>query len=174
MRPIPPKLRKELEADPFYKRCCITGSISEKIDWHHNFIFAGKQVNEKWCILPLANSVHEKIVYYKKKCDLIMLLRADDDTLRRYSKAIDLIKYRGRLIKESTNGTLQPVQLNDIIRTQKQMARTPNIKRNKLIKSLIKQGKLSHQAIARAVGIKTRSTISWISKHGKTEQTDWG
>lgn len=99
MRPIPPSLRKEMEADLFYKKCCISGSTSEKIDWHHNLIFAGRQVNEKFCILPLAKSIHDNIVKYKEKCNWIMLNRASDVELLRYSKATNYIKERERLNK---------------------------------------------------------------------------
>lgn len=102
MRPIPLALRFEMESDPFYKKCCITGQLatSTKIDWHHNLIYAGRQVNEKWCILPLARAVHDDIIHYKEKCDWIMLNRADDDTLRRYSKTTDLIRRRTILNKK--------------------------------------------------------------------------
>lgn len=100
MRPIPKKLKDDLAADPFYKRCCITGWVLEKIEWHHNFIFAGRQVNEKWCILPLAESVHKNIVRYKEKCNWIMLNRADEATLRKYSKSTDLIFKRDSLNKK--------------------------------------------------------------------------
>ncbi len=97
MRKIPPQLREEMAADPFYKKCCISGSTSEKIEWHHNLIFAGKQVNEKFCILPLAKSIHDKIELYKEKCDWIMLNRASDEELLRYSKAVNYKALRDRL-----------------------------------------------------------------------------
>ena len=99
MRKIPPTLIIELENDKYYKKCCISDSSAERIEWHHNFIYAGQQINEKWCILPLAKSIHRDIVKYKEKCDWIMLNRADDETLRKYSKAIDLIAKRDRLNK---------------------------------------------------------------------------
>jgi len=71
MRKIPPKLVKELEADPYYSKCCITGLSKNavKIDWHHNLIFKGQQVNEKFCILPLADFIHRNIVKYDKDRD---------------------------------------------------------------------------------------------------------
>jgi hypothetical protein len=102
MRKMPPALRAELEADPFYQRCCITGVLAryEKVDWHHNFIFAGRQVNEKWCILPLAKAAHDDIVRYKEKCDWIMLNRASDETLKKYSKATNLTARRDSLNKK--------------------------------------------------------------------------
>lgn len=99
MRPIPPDLKKEMSNDPYYKKCCITGSMSGKIDWHHNLIFGGRQVNEKWCILPLSKEVHDNIVKYKEQCDWIMLNRATDDELDQYSKVINYKQLRERLNK---------------------------------------------------------------------------
>lgn len=98
MRKIPPELREEMSQDPFYKKCCVTGAYG-KIEWHHNLIFGGKQVNEKFCILPLAKEIHDKIELYKEKCDWIMLNRATDEELTRHSKAIDYKAYRDRLNK---------------------------------------------------------------------------
>lgn len=102
MRKIPAKLRSEMENDLFYKRCCLSGksALHTKIDFHHNLIFAGKQINEKWCILPLATDIHRDIVKHKEKCDWVMLNRATDEELRKYSRAIDLIHKRDYLNKK--------------------------------------------------------------------------
>ena len=99
MNNMPPRLREEIAADPFYERCCITRAMARntKVEWHHNFQFAGKQVQEKWCILPLAKAVHDKIERHKEECDWIMLNRADEATLRKYSRAEDLVAKRDRL-----------------------------------------------------------------------------
>jgi len=98
MNNIPLKLKKELSADLFYQRCCITGQTN--IKWHHAFTFAGRQVQEKWCILPIAKEIHDNIEQYKEKCDWLILNRADDETLKKYSKSEDLIKKRERLNKK--------------------------------------------------------------------------
>lgn len=102
MRKIPAGLRSEMERDPFYKRCAITGKPAGmvRIEWHHNLIFAGRQVNEKWCIIPLSKEIHDSIVQHKDRVDWIMLNRATDDDLRRYSKAVDLISKRDALNKQ--------------------------------------------------------------------------
>lgn len=89
MRPIPKKLLQEMLDDPFYSKCCISGRINEKIDLHHNLIFGGRQVNEKFCILPLAKSVHDRITEHKEMCDWIMWNRATPAEIKKYSKAID-------------------------------------------------------------------------------------
>lgn len=97
MRPIPKKLKEEMAADPFYKRCCVTGSVGSKIDWHHNLIFSGRQVNEKWAILPLSKHIHDNVWKYRDILDWIMLNRATDDQLKKYSKAVDLVKRKKQL-----------------------------------------------------------------------------
>ena len=105
MNNIPPKLRKQLADDPMYKRCivhqCYHGP-GVKIEWHHNLIFAGKQVQERWCILPICKAVHDLAnnTLVRGHLDWIMINRATDDELRRYSKAIDLIAKRNRLNKQ--------------------------------------------------------------------------
>jgi len=98
MRKIPHSLQEDMANDPFYKKCCISGVSTGKIDWHHNLIYAGRQVNEKWCILPLAKQVHDNIQKHKEICDWIMLSRATEHDLRGYSKAIDYIALKARLI----------------------------------------------------------------------------
>ena len=101
MRKIPEDLQDKLAADPFYERCCITGAYKRhtRIEWHHNFIFAGRQVNEEWCVLPVAKEVHDQMhdPRIREECDWIMLNRADGATLQLYSKAVDLTKRRDML-----------------------------------------------------------------------------
>jgi len=101
MSPIPKKLRDEMAADPYYRRCCITGRPkgAVKIEWHHNLIFAGRQVQEKWCILPVSEAVHIQANFrdMREKLNWVMLNRATDEELARYSKVEDLIQKRERL-----------------------------------------------------------------------------
>ena len=99
MRPIPKKLREEMASDPFYKRCCITNHVLGKIEWHHHLIFAGKQVNEKWCILPISKFVHDNLCHFKKKLNWIMYNRATDEELKKYSGVVNLISERDKLNK---------------------------------------------------------------------------
>ena len=94
---IPPKMKEEMANDPFYKKCCITGRSDEKIEWHHNLMFAGKRVSEKFAILPVLQSIHRQEAKYKDELNRIMLNRATDEELERYSKAVDYKKLRDRL-----------------------------------------------------------------------------
>lgn len=82
-------MRKEMEQDPFYAQCCITGRTNEKIEWHHNLIYAGKKVQKKFCILPLVKSIHDNVFRHKNLCDWIMLNRATDEEIKSISKSID-------------------------------------------------------------------------------------
>lgn len=102
MTPIPPKLRKELAADPFYSVCCITeqGPMrGDRIEWHHNMIFAGRQVQKAFAILPVLQSIHARAFEpeVKERMNWVMLNRATDDELRAVSRAIDYLRERARL-----------------------------------------------------------------------------
>jgi hypothetical protein len=96
---IPPKMRQEISDDPYYSRCAITGA-THNIEWHHNLRWAGKNVQEKFCIIPLNKEIHAKINYHKEKVDWIMLNRMTDEELTRYSKADDLHDKKLRLNKK--------------------------------------------------------------------------
>lgn len=102
MNRIPQSLRKKMSADPYYKVCCITGlrqSAGDPIEWHHNLIFAGKQVQARFAILPIKRTFHLNInrTHIKEKIDWIMLNRASEEELRQYSKAVDLGRRRSEL-----------------------------------------------------------------------------
>lgn len=100
MRPIPPKLREEMADDPFYKYCCMrdmdVGNCEGRTEWHHALIFAGRQINERFCILPLCSYHHKNVEKpgIKELVTKLMLLRATDEELTKYSKAIDYKKLR--------------------------------------------------------------------------------
>lgn len=111
-KPIPQKLRDEMSADPYYERCCVTGvkrGPGVKIEWHHNFSSYANgnkgRVNEKWCILPVHEKIHAKADTREVReiLDRIMLNRADDATLKRWSKSENLIEKRDRLNRNHEN-----------------------------------------------------------------------
>lgn len=98
MRPIPPQMRQSMDSDPYYHKCAVSGAVG-RVEWHHNLIFAGRQVNEPWAIIPLAPEIHDQArnTEMRETLDWIMLNRASDDELRPYCKAIDYIGMRKRL-----------------------------------------------------------------------------
>lgn len=102
MTRIPKKLREQLAVDMFYSRCCITGLPSQpgdRIEWHHNMIFAGKQVQERFAILPVLSSIHRRANEpdIKDKLDWIMLSRMTTTDLYMYGKGINWFNRLERL-----------------------------------------------------------------------------
>lgn len=87
-----------MASDAFYERCCVTGVLAteQKVEWHHNLIYQGRQVQEKWAILPILYTIHEKANNRKVRqvLDWIMLNRATEEELRAHSKVINYIKKR--------------------------------------------------------------------------------
>lgn len=63
MRRIPAKLRAELAADPFMFQCIHRlrpGSTpcDGRIEWDHVWLYANKQINERWAIIPVCTYHH--------------------------------------------------------------------------------------------------------------------
>lgn len=108
MRTIKPKLKNDMANDPYYKVCaryhalhdhiCSPDPLNGKlIEWEHALIYAGKQINEKWAIIPICYEVHRGRLLNKEINVWIALNRATDDELRQYSKAENYIHTRDRL-----------------------------------------------------------------------------
>lgn len=88
MRPIPKKMREEMNDDPFYSLCCVRDISTCKgvIEWHHNLIHASRQVNEKFCILPMCELHHSQVhlPMVKGFADAVMISRASDEQIDKY------------------------------------------------------------------------------------------
>ena len=100
--PIPKKLREQLANDPYYKICARhkEGGCSGRITWEHALLFAGKQIQTKWSILPLCWYHHLGAGLNKEINIWIALNRASDEELKDISKARDYLKYREYLNKK--------------------------------------------------------------------------
>lgn len=88
MRPIPSKLKARILADPFYKVCARADfSCTGRITWEHAFIYAGKQINEVWAIIPLC-AFHHLVDEGMDKAQnqLIALSRATPEDLAKYQR----------------------------------------------------------------------------------------
>lgn len=91
MTPIPPKLRKELEADPFMKVCIHKdrpGHVCDgRLTWEHAFIYARKRINEKWAIVPCCWGFNVGVTGKDKRYNkYIALCRASKEDLAKYPK----------------------------------------------------------------------------------------
>ena len=101
MNHIPKKLNDEINEDPFYRKCCLSflGGCGGRIERHHALIYAGRQYQAKFCILPACHNHHDmaRRSDIKELFDWVWLNRATDVELSLISKSIDYVAMRGRL-----------------------------------------------------------------------------
>ncbi len=102
MRKIPCKLRDKLSDDSYYQKCArrYDGGCSGRITWEHSFIYAGRQINERWAIIPLCWYHHLGEGLDKEINVWIALGRATNEELQSISKAEDYIHKRYYLNKK--------------------------------------------------------------------------
>ena len=87
MRPIPPKLKAQIASDPYMRTCARLGlDCNGRITWEHAFIYAGRQINEPWAIIPLCMYHHLGEGLNKKINKQIALSRATREDLQKYPK----------------------------------------------------------------------------------------
>lgn len=62
MSKIPKKIKEAILSDPFYQECSLRGIPGHlcdgRITFEHTLIYRGKQVQEKWAIIPLCERGH--------------------------------------------------------------------------------------------------------------------
>jgi hypothetical protein len=96
MRPIPPKMRQELEKLPRMKACTLSrlqsvyGHCEGKLDWHHVWIYAGRQINELWAILAGCQRHHRMVdsdAAIRASFQTASLALATDEDLAKYPRA---------------------------------------------------------------------------------------
>lgn len=110
MNNIPRALRKELAADPYYAVCARKGLHEHKcggrITWEHALIYAGRQIQERWAIIPLCSKAHNVGRWQdcgdvdKSLNHWIALSRATDAEILSICKAKDYFLYRDFLNKK--------------------------------------------------------------------------
>lgn len=94
MRKIPKSLLKRILNDKYYKKCIrhSEGTCNGRITLEHAFIYAGKQINEIWAIVPVC-AFHHCVDQYQDCGDLdkhlnqyYALSRATDKDLEEYPR----------------------------------------------------------------------------------------
>lgn len=62
---IPKPLLKEILEDKFYKTCVRSheGTCKGRVTFEHAWIYAGKQIQEKWAVIPLCEYHHDVLRY---------------------------------------------------------------------------------------------------------------
>jgi hypothetical protein len=99
MRAIPPKLKTEILADPFYKVCIRDNKECRgRIEWEHAFVYAGRQINEKWAIVPVCTYHHREEGLVKNFNRWVAINRATKEDFKKYPK-FDWIKLKNNLNK---------------------------------------------------------------------------
>lgn len=104
MRTIPQKLKKEILSDPYYRNCAREGGDCDgRITWEHAIIYAGRQLNEKWAIIPLC-TFHHAVDRHQDGGDLnkefnvlIALNRATEAELLSVGKVVNYVRMRSML-----------------------------------------------------------------------------
>lgn len=88
MRPISKKIRQEIDTNPYYKKCArgSEGGCDGRITMEHAFIYAGRQIDEVWAIIPLCWWHHLGDGMVKWLNELIALRRATPEELAKYPK----------------------------------------------------------------------------------------
>lgn len=87
MRKIPKKLLDDMLSDPYYKRCARQNcECNGRITLEHAFIYAGRQINEKWAIIPLCWYHHLGTGLVKDINQWIALSRATPEELAKYPR----------------------------------------------------------------------------------------
>lgn len=87
MNNIPRKLREELSKDPYYTQCARRGfDCRGRITWEHCWLYGGKQIQERWAIIPLCVHHHLGRGLDKKINRLISIKRAAKEDLDKYPK----------------------------------------------------------------------------------------
>lgn len=73
--------------DPYYEKWAREGSDCKgRITWEHAWIYAGRQINEKWAIIPLCVFHHLGLGLNKKMNQALSLERATEEDLSKYPK----------------------------------------------------------------------------------------
>jgi len=94
MRKISASVKEAILADDYYLRCARMkeGDCNGHITWEHALIYAGRQVDEKWAIIPLCEWHHAVNKHQgggnenKEKHQWIALKRATKEELAKYPK----------------------------------------------------------------------------------------
>lgn len=97
MRAIPKKLKEDMLDDTDYFTCMRKEIFNDhvclgRITLEHAFIYAGKQINEKWAIMSLCAWGHDVDQFQggnnldKEKNQYVCVIRATEEDLKKYPR----------------------------------------------------------------------------------------
>lgn len=98
MRKIPNWVVLVLQLDPRMKQCALwfLGDCEGRIEWHHNFIYAGRQVNIPECILGVCKVHHDQAnnKEVKQRLDWVMFSLWTEKIFEMFSKSAKMLRGR--------------------------------------------------------------------------------
>lgn len=121
MNNIPKSLRADMAADPFYSTCARAAALGDHecvrdplrpgkpVDWEHALIFAGKQLQERFAIIPICWWAHRGPGLNKDINIWIALNRASPDELLAISKKGGRDYFRYKAFLNNRYGVYKPV-----------------------------------------------------------------
>lgn len=125
MTKIPPNVLKEILADPFYKTCAKYDQHGHeckgRITFDHTVIYAGRQLQAKWSIIPLCAYGHSVDAHQDdgdldKEMNLwIALNRATDAEIQAISKSTNYKREKERLNTVYGPYAPKPLKQDDLI-----------------------------------------------------------
>jgi hypothetical protein len=94
MRPISQKNKDILATDPYYKKCARAdeGDCSSVITIEHSILYAGRQIDDLWNLLPICEYHHAVNKYMdcgkmnKEKHEWLALRQAPPEAREKYYK----------------------------------------------------------------------------------------
>lgn len=90
MRTIPIKVRERLSKLKRMRRCCLSGPSVPPIEWHHPWMYAGKQIIDEWATVAVSQHKHRKLdngnIKLRDEARRESLMLATKEDLAKYPK----------------------------------------------------------------------------------------
>lgn len=101
---LPPKERKIIDSDPWYKQCRYRDCPKPVEERHHALQYAGKRIQKAWAIIPLCTNHHRGSFgtisrAVKDYCTWLAILRGQKELVVDYPK-FDWVKLKNALAKQ--------------------------------------------------------------------------
>lgn len=85
MNNTPQRLREQLASDPYYQSCARqSAECSGRITWEHALYYVGRQIQERFAIIPLCEYHHLGEGLVKRINEMIALRRATKSDRLKY------------------------------------------------------------------------------------------
>ncbi len=100
MRSISKSIKRILAEDEFMKICCFPTCKSNQVQYHHTYIYSGRQLNDPCFIVPSCKLHHDNVrtdKYTKDYFKWVALIRANIKKIQKKYPKFDWKKEKERL-----------------------------------------------------------------------------